>query len=172
MLGGWGYLATILFGLLGSFIKPLAILSMAGAILVLIAFFRAAREYNRPQIRNGVIFSIIMGVTSICVFAVLVSGTLAIAMNQPNLHPGHLLSGALIGGLIASWLLGIAASWFWYRASNELAKASNQPLFKSGGLLILIGTLTLVVFGLGAIVSLVGEILQTVAFFSSGETPQ
>ncbi|MGH8363196.1 MAG: DUF996 domain-containing protein, partial [Gammaproteobacteria bacterium] len=66
-------------------------------------------------------------------------------------------------------VLCMVGAWFWYQASIPLAEGAGVSLYKTGGLLIFIGAITLVVFGLGFIVILIGEIMQTVAFFTTSE---
>lgn len=170
LLGGWGYVGAIVFGILGGFMGPVGgILALAGAIVVLVAYFRAANEFNRPEIRSNAVIALVLAIAAAVIFAVLVGASVAALL----LHRGEdgaagLTGGMIAGGLIA-WVLGIAASWFWYKASTSLADASGQNLFKTGGLLMFIGSITVIVFGIGGIVSLVGEIMQTIGFFGTDE---
>lgn len=170
LMGAWGYIALIFCSITGGFFPFVNVLALAGAIVVLIAFVRASRELGRPEIRANAIIALILNVVAAVLFIFLVGAGITAAV----LHHGHEMAGALFGtgvifGGLIGWLLAITGGWFWYKASVPLAEATGVDLYKTGGLLIFIGAITIVVFGLGAIVMLIGEILQTVAFFSTPE---
>ncbi|HEX5314711.1 MAG TPA: DUF996 domain-containing protein [Gammaproteobacteria bacterium] len=169
LLGGWGYIGVIVFGLFGGFLGPVAILSLVGAIIVVISYVRAAGEYNRPEIRTNAIVALIIAIVSVIVFIFMVGASIFSLLFHAGEASIAAFGGSLIAGVLITWLLAIVASWFWFRASASLGAASGQNLFKVGGLLIFIGAITIVVFGIGGIVSLIGEILITVAFFATPE---
>ncbi|MGH8273918.1 MAG: DUF996 domain-containing protein [Gammaproteobacteria bacterium] len=170
MLGGWGYIGMIFFGIFGSFLGPVAILALAGAIIVLVAFIRAGGELGRPEVKTNIIIALVLYIVAAVLFIFLVgAGVLTYALHHDSAAAAAGLgAGVIVGGIIA-WILAIVAAWFWYKASVPLTEETGIGLYKVGGLLIFIGAITIVVFGLGAIVSLVGEILQTVAFFTTPE---
>ncbi len=170
LLGGWGYVAAIAFGIFSIFLGPLGtMLSLAGVVLVVVAFFRAASQYDLPDMRTHVIIAVVFGAIAVVIFLIMVGVSLAaLFVHQEGMGLAAFGGGMIAGGLI-TWILWIVSSWFWYKASASLGDASDQGLFKTGGLLMFIGAITLVVFGLGAIVSLVGKILQVVAFFTTPE---
>ena len=76
--------------------------------------------------------------------------------------------GTILTGLIA-WVLTIIGSWYWYKASQALTDATGVGTYKTGGLLIFIGSIAIIVFGIGGLVIWIGEIVQAVAFFSTQE---
>ena len=170
LLGGWGYIAAIVFGFIGGFLGPFGgLLALAGTIVVLVAYFRAAGEYGKPEIRTNAIISIVLGIAGVVVFIFFVGASIFTLLLHRGSDAGAGFTGGLIAGAIITWILWIVATWFWYKASAALGEASGQNLFKIGGLLIFIGSITIIVFGLGGLVMLIGEILQTVGFFSTPE---
>lgn len=170
LLGGIGYIVLIVFGFLGGFVVPLHVVTLAAAICVLIAFIRAGNELDRPEVKNSVITALVLYIVAAVLMIFLVGvGVAAVVMHHgSSAAAGGLGAGAIVGGIIG-WILCIIAAWFWYKASVPLTEATGVSLFKIGGLLNFIGAILLVVFGLGAILMLVGEILQCVGFFTAPE---
>ncbi|MGH8427979.1 MAG: DUF996 domain-containing protein [Gammaproteobacteria bacterium] len=174
LLGGWGYIAVLVFGICTSFLGPVGfILWLAGLVILMVAYFRAANEYNRPAIRNDAMIGLILTVVAGLVFMFFIGASIFGLF----LHAGTAFSlaafgGRLIAGLIIMWLLGIVGAWFWFRASAALTEASGQGLFKTGGLLIFIGAIIIIIPILGWLVLFVGQILQTVGFFTTPDRVQ
>ncbi len=111
---------------------------------------------------------------------VIVAGVLALlvvlfsgGMMMAGIMSGSGKTGMGMGGtsfvlLLVAWVLALVASWFWYRANALLSEKTGVGLFKTGGLVMFIGAL-LAVIVIGGLVSLVGEILLIVAWFSVPE---
>ncbi|MGH6717213.1 MAG: DUF996 domain-containing protein [Bradyrhizobium sp.] len=170
MLGGIGYIVLIVFGVVGSFAFPLHIITLAAAICVLVAFIQGGNQLGRPAVKSNVITALVLYIVSAILFIFLVGGSLTAYIFHHGDNTGSALLGAgvIIGGIIG-WILAIVAAWFWYKASAQLTEATGIGLYKVGGLLIFIGAILLVVFGLGGILILIGEILQCIAFFNTQE---
>ncbi|MBX6421317.1 MAG: DUF996 domain-containing protein [Nevskia sp.] len=166
MLGGWGWVAALVLAL----IPGLHILSLAGAVCVFIAMFRAGRELNRPQVNQPLILTLVLSLVAGVVFMFFVGASLIGLMLHHDSAAGAVGFGAgmMVGGLVA-WACYIAGAWFWYQACTTIAEAGNAPLLKTGGLLGFIGAITVIVFGLGGLVALVGSVLQAIAFFNAPE---
>ncbi|MGA9851594.1 MAG: DUF996 domain-containing protein [Gammaproteobacteria bacterium] len=169
LLGGWGYIGLIVGSLLGTFTFIFHVIGLAGIICVLIAFFRASKELNQPKVQSNIIIAIVLYIIATLLFIFLVGSAVLAMMHGSGGGLAAFTGGAILSGLIA-WILMIVATWFWYQASIPLTNVTGVSLYKTGGLLIFIGAITLVVFGIGFIVMLIGEILQTVAFFTTAET--
>lgn len=169
LLGGVGYIVMIAFSVLGAVLPFAGIITLAAAICVVIAFVRAGDELGLTNVKQNIITAIVLYAVGLIVFAIVIGAgvTAMFATGEAGLRA--LGVGAIIGALIV-WILSIVASWFWYKASISLAEGTNVALFKTGGLLLFIGAILLVVFGLGGILILIGEILQCVAFFNTRET--
>jgi len=71
----------------------------------------------------------------------------------------HVLKSALI-----AYFLGVTASYLWYRIHKSISIATNIKLFRSGGLLILLGSLLLIASA-GVILCEAGYIMLAIAFF-------
>lgn len=168
LLGGWGYIALIVGSLLGSLSLILHLVALAGVICVLIAFFRASKELNQPKIQTNIIIAIVLYIIATLLFVFLVGAAILALVHGSGVGTAAFGGGAVVSGLIA-WILLIVGAWFWYQASIPMAEGTSIGLYKTGGLLIFIGAITVIVFGLGFIVMLIGEILQTVAFFTTTE---
>ena len=57
--------------------------------------------------------------------------------------------------------------YFYKEAYEILAQAIAHNLFKIGGLLLFIGAITIILFGLGLLLMIVGNIVLAVAFFTA-----
>jgi len=176
LLGGWGYLGVIVGGFLGFLVGPFSgIITLAGMVCVLVAFFRAGNELNQPDIKRDILVAIVLNIVAyILVFFIVGTAITALVVGSHEGQVGANAAAAAFGattiivGLIG-WALIIVGSWFWYKASRTLADATGVGTYKTGGLLIFIGSITVIVFGIGFIVTWIGEIIQTVAFFSTPE---
>lgn len=175
LLGGWGYLGVVAGGLLSFLGGPLGIISLAGMICVLIAFYRAGNELNLPELKRDITIAIVLNVVAYAlVFFVVGSAIAAYVLHRHDTSVGATAlsaafgAGTIITGLIC-WALVIIGSWYWYRASRAVTDATGVDTYKTGGLLIFVGSITVVVFGIGFLLTWIGEIIQTVAFFSTPE---
>ena len=154
LLSFMGYIGTIMFP--GSII-----LSVIGAILILVAVRMISSELEDEPIFTNYLISFILGITSI---AVLFAGLIVAGLS---------LFGASILGLIASIvvfgvafiLLEIASAFFLWRSYKRISSGTGVQLFETVGLLYFIGALTLVII-VGMLVSFIAAILEIVAYFS------
>lgn len=176
-LGGWGYLGVVVGGFLGFLVGPFSgLITLAGMICVLIAFYRAGNELNQPDIKRDITIAIVLNIIAYVLVFFVVGAAIAAAvlhghnadMSGNNVAAAAFGAGTIITGLIC-WALIIIGSWYWYKASRALTDATGVGTYKTGGLLIFIGSITVIVFGIGFLVTWVGEIIQTVAFFSTPE---
>lgn len=175
-LGGWGYLAVVAGGFLGFLLGPFSgIITLAGMVCVLIAFYRVGDELNLPDIKRDITIAIVLNIVAyILLFFVVGAAVAAFVLHDTHSDVGRNTlaaafgAGTIIIGLIC-WALTIFGSWYWYKASKALTDGTGVSTYKTGGLLIFIGAITIIVFGIGFLVTWVGEIIQTVAFFSTPE---
>ncbi|HET7267335.1 MAG TPA: DUF996 domain-containing protein [Oleiagrimonas sp.] len=168
MLGGISCIALVVFSVLGSFIPFVGVLTLIAGICLLVAFFMAGNQLHRSDVKNNVIISIVLSIVGTIVLLMVMGASFAAVLSGTDTGLGAFGATAIIGGIIC-WIIFIIGSWFWYKASVGIAEGSNTPLFKTGGLVLFIGTILLVVFGIGAIVMLVGQIMQAIAFFNAPE---
>lgn len=168
LLGGWGYILLIAGSVLGSLTFVFHLVGLAGCICLLIAFYRASNELGQRKIWRNILVAIVLYIVASLLVIFVVGSALMAAFHGGAAGTSAFTSGAIGGGLIA-WVLWMIGAWFWYQASIPLSESTGVGLYKTGGLLIFIGAITVIVFGLGAIVMLIGEIMQTVAFFTTSE---
>jgi uncharacterized membrane protein len=71
--------------------------------------------------------------------------------------------------IILAYILFIAATYFYKQAYDMLALAINHNLFSTTGLLMYIGAITIILFGLGGILLFIAWIMLAVAFFTAPE---
>ena len=174
------------------FFEPLlAILGVIGVILVLIALHGLADYYKEKGIFNnaliGFISLIVGGVVTFVAFVYLFFatsfGTSFISILYPgfngdwttlpsltlntNVDPNALVPyvGPILEVLAILWVFGIIASFFTWRSLKGLSSRSSVRLFSTAGILLLIGSLAAIVFGLGLILVWVAVLLVAVAFF-------
>jgi uncharacterized membrane protein len=91
--------------------------------------------------------------------------------NTTNLDPTEVLS--LLGGIIATvlmigvivWVIAIISSYFVRRSLKQVSLKSNVGLFGTAGLLLLIGAILIIAFGLGAILMWIAVLILAIAFF-------
>lgn len=175
LLGGWGYVGVVAGGLTFMIGPFSGLITLAGMICVLIAFYRAGNELSLPEVKRDITVAIVLNIVAyVLVFFVVGATLMTIFMHRHHGNFGANVAavafgaGTLITGLVC-WALIIVGSWYWYRASKALTDATGVDAYKTGGLLIFIGSITIIVFGIGFLVTWIGEIIQTVAFFSTPE---
>ncbi|WP_457600217.1 DUF996 domain-containing protein [Hydrogenivirga sp.] len=167
-LGSWG-LVIALVGSVVSAVMPLAgIVVLAGWIMTVFAYFKASDELGEPNIKGNVVKALIAGILAGLIFVV--GGGAMMANMYASMKEG---GGMGFGGtgfliMVLAWVAAIVASWFWYKANDYMAEKTSVKLFKTGGLLMFVGALLTVIM-IGGLISLVGEIILIVAWFSVQE---
>ncbi|MDH5461091.1 MAG: DUF996 domain-containing protein [Candidatus Bathyarchaeota archaeon] len=149
-------------------------LSLVGIILVLVAMRRLADYYEEQGIFDnalwGFIFGIIGIVGAIIVFILLIfTGAIwSVTTGFP------FASSAVIGGIIVAiivwFVFSLLQAIYYRRAFTILSEKSEEKMFDSAGLLLLIGAILTIIL-IGALVSLVAWILVAVGFFSIKTLP-
>jgi uncharacterized membrane protein len=169
LLGAWGGVAALGFGLIGELQPAVGVLGLIGNIVVLVALFRAAAELQRPAMRNAIIVSLVLGVLAAVAFLIL-AGAAAFEMikdGTPDKLPPEMYQQVGLGA-VAGWLLFCAGAWYWFRALSELGQASGVPLFRRAGLVYFVGALS-VILVVGLFGLLAAQVMQVAAFFKALE---
>jgi len=165
--GGLGALLSLL-----SFVPHIGIvLSIAGLVLILIAIKYLSDMVNEPQLFKNMIIAMIAYIVSIVVFFLVIFGALLgttlSAPHTPRFNWLPVLLG-VISGLVVLWLACIVGGVFIKRTYDRVAEITGIDLFKTTGLLYLIGSALLIVI-IGGIILLVAKVLEAVSFFSIKE---
>ncbi len=101
---------------------------------------------------------------------------MSIAGNDYTFNPSTVPSGdwvGLVGGILAGlvlvWAMLLASAVFVRRSYNEISADLKIPMFRTAGLLYLVGAATTIIL-VGFLLLLVAQILLAVAFFSMQES--
>ena len=158
-------------------VLPIPFLSIVGIILVLVGMRTLSSAYNDESIWKNTLYAVIFGII----------GIIASGLTLASLFFGGIFAGVELGfeaglgafGFIAGILVFLVVAFIFYlleaiyirRAFDTLSAKSGVGLFKTGGLLLLIGAiLTIVLVGLFLI--FIAWILILVAFFQIPTTSQ
>lgn len=189
-LGGIG--AILLFIGVIPFLQYLWVIGIVGIILVLVALHGLAKFYSDSNIFNNAIYGIIAGVVgaivaaAVAIFSVLTqmvpflqtiypdwNGTDWTALqgmtpDTSNLDPADLfplLAGILLV-FVVIWIFAIISAFFVRRSLKTLSVRSGVGLFGTAGLLLLIGAVLVVIFGLGLFIMWIAALILAIAFFT------
>ena len=172
-LGGVGAILVLLAAI------PYAggILAIIGLILVLVAVKYAADVIGDQKIFNNMIIAVVLAIVGIIVAIVVVLGAVfsfiglgSIGSFTPGTPPANILSliGVIILGWVIFWIFLLVSSIFIKRSYDAIGTRLNVGMFKTTGLLYLIGAALTIIF-VGIFIVFIADILQIVAFFSIPE---
>jgi uncharacterized membrane protein len=170
-LGGVGAL-LIAIGCLFPF------LSLVGIILVLIAMRGLADYYKDDSLFQnalyGFIFGLVGAAAAIVLFIALFLTTFTVTTTVSGPGPSVTASalsflGFIILILIVAFVFLFIEAIFYRRAFDSLSVKSGEKTFETAGLMLLIGSILVLAFGIGFVLLLVGWILAAVGFFSMKE---
>lgn len=178
LLGGVAYVAMIVLYFFSivvielyyfSFATPFAYLFMVvglvAALCAMVAFVRAGSQLSRPDVIHNAVAGAIL---------YLLAGGLVIGLFATSLSRLLEKGGAGLGGLgaialvvaVLCWLLVVVAAGFWYQAARGLAEATRERRFRTGSLLVFVGSIFSVVL-VGLIGVIAGSILVGDGFFKA-----
>jgi uncharacterized membrane protein len=149
-------------------VVPVPFLSIVGIILVLFGMNNLSKAYNDPSIWKNTLYAVIFGIIGI-----IASGLTLFSLFFGGIFAsGVFVAGTGLAGFFAGLIVFLVVAFIFYileaiyirRAFDSLANKSGVGLFRTGGLLLLIGAvLTIVLVGLFLI--FIAWILILVAFF-------
>jgi uncharacterized membrane protein len=159
------------------------LLGIAGFIMILVAVKNISQAINDKKIYKDMLTAVVLAIGAIAVGTVTVVGAVYHVLGMgsfvgskfvlaSNVTVGDWigLAVAIIAGLLAVEAFLVASAVFVRRSYNSMASKLNVSMFKTAGLLYLIGGATAVV-GIGFLLIFVAEILLAVSFFSISEQP-
>jgi uncharacterized membrane protein len=172
------------------YINYFGVIELVGLILVMVALYNLASYYKEGGIFNnalyGLIIEIVGGVISVATIVIMVLTKLTdflhtifpdwngdwstlsgLTPNTSNLTLDSitpLLTGIFIA-FIALWVFSIIAAFFFRRSLGTLSAKSGVGLFSTAGLLLLIGAVLVILFGIGLILIWISALLLALAFF-------
>jgi len=188
ILGGVG--ALLMFIGILPYVNYFGVIELVGLILVMVALYNLGSHYREGGIFNnalyGLILGIVGGVISIAVVIITVLTSLTdflytlfpdwngdwTALSGLTPDPSNLsleslapLLAGLFTVLIILWVFSIIAAFFIRRSFGTLSAKSGVGLFSTAGLLLLIGAVLIVLFGIGLILIWISALLLAIAFF-------
>jgi uncharacterized membrane protein len=187
-LGGIGALLIVIGGLAFFGYSYGGLLSLVGVILLLIGLKGMSDYYKEGSIFNNGLYAVILSIVGGVVCAAVIVETILTAgisdwnqwatTLQQNVtagnfnavwgQVGHIVIGFVVS-LVLLYIFVIVAAILCWRALNKLAKKSEVGMFKTAGLLLLIGAVLAIIL-VGFILIWIAFILITVAFFSVRST--
>lgn len=163
LLGGIG--AILMFGVLLR--KVGVFLSIAGVVLTLIALKEIASKFNKPSIFNNYLIAFVLHVaSSIILLFSSIASIISFFFIIFNFRFGIRLGAGFIILLLVLYGLYIVSGYFVKKSFDEIAEVTNISHFRTAGLLIFLGAILLILFGLGGIIVLIGYVFEIIAFFT------
>ena len=188
ILGGIG--ALLMFIGVIPYINSFGALEIIGLILVMIALYDLSKYYSEGGIFNNALYGIIFGIAGAVVSAAVVFVVVLSSLTDfmygifPNWNgdwaalsgltpdPSNIDIGNMapfIAGiftvLVVLWAFSILVAFFFRRSLGTLSQKSGIGLFSTTGLLLLIGALLIIIFGVGLILIWISALLLAIAFF-------
>jgi len=159
LLGGIGAILLVLAVVPGIGILFLIV----GLVLFIVSLYQISNMVKNPTIFKKYIIGLALG---------LIGWIIALFFGLLSFVGIAMFSGMSIGiffAIILAYVAIVAANYFYKQAFDMLASALNHKLFSTAGLLMFIGAITIILFGLGLILIFIGWIILAVAFFTAPE---
>jgi len=188
ILGGVG--ALLMFIGIMPYINYFGAIELVGLILVMVALYNLASHYRESGIFNNALYGLIIGiigdVISIAAVIIVVLPSLTdflytifpdwngdwtalsgLTPDTSNLVLDNIMPflAGIFAVLIILWISSIIAAFFIRRSLGTLSAKSGVGLFSTAGLLLLIGAVLIVLFGIGLILIWISALLLAIAFF-------
>ena len=191
-LGGVG--ALLMFIGIFPYINYFGIVELIGAILILIALNGFARIYKASGIFDNALYGIIAGIVGVVLSVVVALGIIlpnirdfllklypswngdwstissfsGMTPNTSNIGFGDVIPfiTAAIAIIAILWVFAIIATFFVRRSLKQLSAKTNVGLFSTTGMLLLIGAVLVIVFGLGLLLMWIAALILAIAFFT------
>ena len=169
LLGGIGSILTLLGG-----VPHLGAAALVGYVLILIAVKYISDITRDKKIFDNMLISVIAIIAGLVIAIIAIIGVVLSAIfAAPRTHT--FMPGAIILSIIAPLIVVCAAltfgAYYLRKAYDQIAAHTGVEMFKTAGLLYLIGAATTIVI-VGLLIMLVANVLQTVAFFTLPDTYQ
>ena len=188
ILGGVG--ALLMFIGILPYVNYFGAIELIGLILVMVALYNLGSHYREGGIFNNALYGLIIGIVGgvISIAAVIITVLTSLTDFLYTLFPDWngdwtALSGltpdpsnisleslapflaGLFAVLIIIWVFSMIAAFFVRRSLGTLSAKSGVGLFSTAGLLLLIGAVLIILFGIGFILIWISALLIAIAFF-------
>ena len=191
-LGGIG--ALLMFIGVFPYINYFGVIELIGAILVLIALHGFASIYKESGIFDNALYGIIAGIVGV-VLAVAIGIAIVLpnikdfllklfpswngdwstipslsgmTPNTSDIGLGDVIPfiTAAILIFVTLWVFAIIATFLFRRSLKQLSAKTNVGLFSTTGMLLLIGAVLIIAFGLGLLLLWIATLILAIAFFT------
>lgn len=190
-LGGIG--AILMFIGIIPVVSIYGIIELIGLILVMVALYNLGRYYSESGIFNNALYGLIAGIVGgvIAVGTVILTVLATLTDFIYTLYPSWngdwtALSGltpdtstitldnfnaigpffaGIFATLLILWVFAIIVTFFGRRSLISLSAKSGVGLFSTAGLLMLIGAVLIIAFGIGLLLIWISALLIAIAFF-------
>jgi uncharacterized membrane protein len=196
-LGGVG--ALLMFIGIFPYIDYFGIIPLIGAILVLVALHGFARIYKENGIYDNALYGIIAGIVGVVLSIAIgiaivlpnikdflmklypswngnwstITSFSGMTPNTSNISFGDIIPfiTAAIVILVIFWVFAIIATVLYRRSLKQLSAKTNEGLFSTTGMLLLIGAV-LIIVGFGIILLWIATLILAIAFFKMNPQPE
>jgi len=166
ILGGIGSILILLV-----FTSEATLLGIVGFVLWLISMYQLSNILRKPSIFQKVLIGFILSTVGMVIASTfafgLTAGILSFAIMRDEADAILGLGLGVVVAIIVAYVIFVVAFYFYKEAYKILAQAIAHNLFKIAGLLMFIGAITTILFGLGLLLIIVGNIVLAVAFFTA-----
>lgn len=164
IMGGVGAILTLL-----GFVPKIGwILSIVGFVLLYLGHKKISEASGRSEIMSSFIIAVVLAIVASIIIAFSGASSIMGIFSISRGGRGGLVAIGIILFIIA-WILSIAGYYFYKKVLDTTSEVTNVSSFKTGGLLIFIGAILMIVV-VGFILILIGRIFEIIAFFSLPDT--
>jgi len=188
ILGGVG--ALLMFIGVFPYINYFGIIEFVGLVLVMVALYNLASHYKEEGIFNNALYGLITGIVGVVISIVLIiivvlnsltdflyalfpdwngdwTTLSGLTPDPSNLSLDQIMPflAGIFAVFIVLWVFSIISAFFVRRSLRTLSIKSGVGLFSTAGLLLLIGAVLIILFGIGLILIWISALLLAIAFF-------
>jgi uncharacterized membrane protein len=142
---------------------------LVGYVLWFISMYQLSNKLGKPSIFQKALIGFILSIGGIVIaFAFgLMTGISLFASVRGEIGAILGLGLGVVFAIVVAYATLVVSFYFYKEAYDILAQATAHNLFNIAGLLMFIGAITIILFGLGALLIIVGYIVLAVAFFTA-----
>ncbi|MEJ2272937.1 MAG: DUF996 domain-containing protein [Candidatus Bathyarchaeota archaeon] len=172
------------------YINFYGIFEIVGLILVMIALYNLGSYYKDGTIFNNALYALIAGIVGAVISVLVVVVTVLTSLtdflqtifpdwngdwtalsgltpNPSNISIDSIIPfiAGIFTVLAILWIFSIISAFFVRRSFGALSEKSGVGLFSTAGLIILIGAVLIVIFGIGLLLIWISALLLAIAFY-------
>lgn len=182
--------ALLMFIGIVPYVSFYGVIEVVGLVLVMVALYNLGSYYKDGTIFNNALYGLIIGIVGTVISGVVAVVTVLTSLTDflQTIFPDWNGDWAALSGLtpdpsnvsletiapfiagiltvlVILWIFSVIAAFFVKRSFGALSEKSGIGLFSTAGLLILIGAVLIVVFGIGLLLIWISALLLAIAFY-------